>query len=228
LCTSVSWGVPTNTSLGPFGGKSGASINTGLDQTATRNTPIENQVVNDPNVLGEIFVLGSLTHWNRRISATGFPDGFTANINVEYNVSIEDDLGDSVDLSDVFNLVFTETLNAGPVESCPTANLAGSVCDDTFQFFGNDTLNFSLSGTDYTLGVIGFCEDEDAVKCLESDGIFYSPEDGASVGLVLELKEEGEGPAAPAPGALALISVGLIGMSYARRRSAKGSPPPRG
>jgi hypothetical protein len=249
LCTSFAWGTPSDGG-GPFGGKSGASINV-LDGTNPDGTfdgtgdpvgipageegsrvdaaPSFNTVVHHPNPLGVALPIGSLTHFNEPINGDPAPgpdgdNGFVGAVEVDYRIAIdkyEDDgttLIGSRTLDLIFDVVFFETLNDEP---CPTDNERGSVCDDTFQFFGDTVTKFSIAGQKYTIELLGFCLDgETAADCraaVEPNGtrILYSAEGGTSVGIVLEIKE------APVPGVLALISAGLIGLGFARRRQAK-------
>jgi hypothetical protein len=150
-----------------------------------------------------------LTHWNRRITTLGF----VGNVDVEYNFLISDHLGDSVSFARVFDLQFAETFNFVDVGNCdPSPNPTGSTigCDDTFRFFGDIFFKFTLSGVKYEMELIGFCADDaDPASC--TDEVFYSAEQSESLGYVLEVKR------VPAPGVLALVSVGLIGLGAARQ-----------
>lgn len=226
ICTSISWGnpFPPGNTAGPFNGQSGASINYTIPGSE-RDTPAENAIEISPNTLGQAFVLGTLTHFNEPVTGDPNPDtdGFIGGIGVDYKIEIEkfdDDTGDSLGTWDItlpFDLVFFETENEDPCDQTP--NPVGTTCDDTFQYFGDEIIGFKIAGQKYTLEVIGFCSNGNAngnfngFLC-EEPGIFYSGEDGSSVGYVLEIKE------APTPGVIALMSAGLLGLGLARRRRA--------
>jgi hypothetical protein len=204
ICTSFSWGDPVDTSVGPFNGQSGASINTGIDPSRVDSNPEGNAVIQDPNTLDEFFLLGSLTHWNRVILGAGC----CGEVQVEYDFAISDHLGDSVTLTEIYGVTFEETLNEEPCDPSPNPSGSTLPCDDKFQFFGNDSIAFLLSGVRYQIELAGFCPTEDPASC--GDGTFYSAENATSIGYVLEVKRT-----IPAPGVLALVGIGLIGFRAA-------------
>jgi hypothetical protein len=213
ICAGFSWGVGTAAAAGPFDpAQSGASINVIYDGIEPGDQdPREFQVEVDPKTLGEFFVLGTLTHYNEPILS----DAFMGEIAVEYDITIEDTVsGESVNFVELFDLMFSETLNEAPCDPTPNPSGSPTPCDDTYEFFGTDFEEFTLGGVDYTISIIGFCDGTTPDTC--SDGLFYSAEGESSTGFVLEVKQQ-----VPAPGVLALLSAGLIGLGLSRRRQVK-------
>jgi hypothetical protein len=224
LCTSIAWGSPVAGAgnLGPFDGRSAASINVLADNTVAGSNPLEEKAEIEPNTpnavsgttveydhqpLGQWNVLGSLTHWNRRINEFDF----MGEVEVDYTIEITAADGPTITFDEIFDVDFFETLNSAP---CNPPNPLGSVCDDWFEFEGTIDEKFVLGGTEYVITIKGFCsQDEDPDACVP--GRLYTAEQAPTVGLVYEIKQ------VPAPGVLALIGAGLFGMSWARRRQAK-------
>jgi hypothetical protein len=225
VCTSFSWGIPSTTD-GPFNGQSGASINIANDygddsdndgRRSPFDAPSENAISWNPNTLGDAFVLGSLTHFNRPLDSEPFEG--TVDVRYDFAITMYEDDGETLIgaelFSRIFEVVFVETDDAlFPCPGRPPGETGE--CGDTFQFLGDEVINFQIAGQKYGVEVIGFCSGASLDTC--SDGVFYSPEEGSSVGFVLEIKREVQ---APAPGVLALISAGLVGLGFARRRQAK-------
>jgi hypothetical protein len=232
ICTSIAWGtaVAGAGNLPPFNGRSAASINVLEDNTDPNSTPDDTKaeiVPNTPNAvtgttveydhqpLNQWNVLGSLTHWNRRINQFNF----LGEVEVDYTIEITDSVSnETISFNQIFDVDFFETLNTNSVEDCdPFPQNTGSdqPCDDWFDFEGTIDEKFVLGGTEYSIRIKGFCgDDEDPETCVPSR--LYTEEQQPTVGLVYEIKQ------VPAPGALALISAGLLGLSWARRRQAKG------
>jgi hypothetical protein len=176
-----------------------------------------------PNVLGQEFLIGTLTHFNEPIEGDPFPgpngddNGFVGKVGVDYEITIDkfdddNNLLGSLVLPLIFDVVFFETLNSS--DPCPTNPDDGGDCGDTFQFFGDVFQKFEIAGQKYTIQLVGFCEGANFASCAGSDGILYSPEGGTNTAFVFEIKE------APVPGVLALVGAGLIGLGFARRRQA--------
>jgi hypothetical protein len=224
LATSIAWGTPV-TEEPPFGGRSGASINVLDDNTDPGGTPDPGKVGIPPGSppvtvfyehqpLNEWNVLGSLTHWNRRIEQFNF----LGEVDVDYTIEITDSAsGEMISINEIFPVDFFETLNTATIAGCdPTPNPSGSdiPCDDWFDFENTIDEKFVLGGTEYLITIKGFCaQGEDPETCVP--GRLYTAEQEDTVGFVYEIKQ------VPAPGVLALVGVGLAGLGYARRRQVK-------
>jgi hypothetical protein len=244
VCTSFAWGSPTGDG-GPFGGKSGASINlgnnpdsesgedgtfgddSGNDGTRSpENAPEANSIAWHPNPLGAFLPLGSLTHFNEEIngdpsaSVTG-ENGFVGKVDVDYAITVdkyEDDGTTLIGSATLDDLIFNVVFfeTLNSSDPCPTEPEDAGNCGDTFEFFGDTLRKFEIAGQKYTLELLGFCNPSDDIEaCRASDGVFYSAEGEATTAFVFEVKE------APVPGVLALFGAGLIGLGFARRRNKK-------
>jgi hypothetical protein len=237
ICTSIAWGtaVAGAGNLPPFNGRSAASINVLEDNTDPNSTPDDTKaeiVPNTPNAvtgttveydhqpLNQWNVLGSLTHWNRRINQFDF----LGEVEVDYTIEITDSVSnETISLNQIFDVDFFESENTADLEDCdlnpnpPEGNNptgSGIPCDDWFDFENTIDTKFVLGGTEYMITIKGFCaQGEDPDACVPSR--LFTAEQDDTVGLVYEIKQ------VPAPGVLALIGAGLFGMSWARRRQAK-------
>jgi hypothetical protein len=225
ICQAISWGTAQGTG-GPFGGKSGAIINDGIqDFTVLGENVFENGTLQTP-----LELLGTLTHINEPInewwqvgqggdSSSGIAEA-KATVSVRYVLELYEDVGRtqlidtlSSKLLGDFTVSFQETHNDG---SCPAPNLAGSNCDDIFEFGPlTATAPFSFMGKEYVVGLQGFFSDPEFTNLT---GTLYTGEETNTIGYVAEFKFL----LVPEPGSMALLGLGLAVFGAARRRVRKG------
>lgn len=165
-------------------------------QSGLHLTPAAGVVTTD----GPLVDFGSMLHHNSPISSF-----FTGDVDLGWHLTLTTLGGDLVDVIDlVFNIQVNETLNSpGDVDDEFTYSLVSGPLSDVFTFEG-DTYRVFLSGFYNEAGVL--------------TSTFFSPEGGDNTGLVKFTIEH----VVPAPGALALLAIGIaaIGASARRRKQA--------
>lgn len=155
--------------------------------------------------------LGYLVHHNVPINEVFGPDGVT----VSYNMWLYDNAAMTPG-TEIFKwhgdflVDYTETLNAAP---CSPPNPKGSTCDDIFTYapIAIDPTSFVYGGQTYNIDISGFWDAPAPGGALQ--GAYYSAEGGSSAGYVqMQI---------PEPGTIALMGLGLIGLSVAATRRRK-------
>ncbi|MBE9060794.1 THxN family PEP-CTERM protein [cf. Phormidesmis sp. LEGE 11477] len=165
--------------------------------------------------IGEVFNIGSLTHYNQTIKS-----------NVAFGVStdfqLELDFGDVIGAQE-FNFTFSidETLNSQEV--CPYLTVDGGGCSDQIKWdFALDQSNsFDYEGEEYTLELVGFSEQVAANSIVDN---FVSQEDGNnSANLFARLVKVDTSKEIPEPASLlGLVGIGLfVAQSRKNRIAAK-------
>jgi hypothetical protein len=162
------------------------------------------------NTDGTLVRTAQISHYNNVINDA---DSDLASIEVE-SVIILSSGGNPV-LTLPFNVTtdFLETTNTAPCTQ--TSNALGSICDDEFTFvdLGGD-VPFSFNGQDFILHVQGLVFADGTPACIQEDGGVQSCltaegqiNDRFVVISITEVQQ------VPAPAALLLLGMGLVGMS---------------
>ena len=151
---------------------------------------------------GEIFNIGSLTHFNQTIWLNG-KDAVSTDFSLDLNFS-DPNIGDQT-----FNFAFSidETLNSAAV--CEYQTDAGKGCSDkiTWDWSIDESSSFMYNGEEYTLELMGFSERVAAASIVNE---FISQEDGNnSAGLFARLIAVDDSKDIPEPASL----LGLLGLS---------------
>jgi len=134
-------------------------------------------------------------------------------------------------ITSAFNIQFEETLNQADPEDCSAGQVLGgsTPCEDIFVLLNPNDLMFSFAPGDgylYTLEVgalgLGPLNDDQCAAAGVAAGCIglVTQEDtlnSAQFQLTLSAR------LIPAPAALALMGIGLLGLGYSRRRSARRS-----
>ncbi|QIB64744.1 THxN family PEP-CTERM protein [Kineobactrum salinum] len=204
--TEISWGA-TGGSIAVPGGNRSALL---VDNTLSTGSVFTNGPVAPTTVV---------THNNNSISssfATLTDAMLTTTLNL---VAADPDEGQAFNDSITFNVQFTETLNEGPCEFA-----SDSVCDDIFVIsFESLNNSFDFQGETYFISVVtlgGALVPLPNATCAAAGAAngcfgFTTPEDEAtSVPFGILITQQ----PVPAPGALALMGLGLLGLGYSRRR----------
>ncbi len=230
----IGWGDSSNhnpvpTGVNPYTNSDRSSLALETNGTPTvLPSPFTGGMVTTVDSNGVPVVISRLYHQNRAITAP-----FLTGITIDTRLTIFDGGPVLVDFGSV-PITFVETLNSSP---CPSAvNPLGSVCDDRFTFSvaDFDPVPFSSNGVDYLafFGLVVPSGNTDCSlasgqgSCVDMDpntgiGTAYTRE-GSDNRLDVTMWIEEVPPQVPAPSALVLLGIGLLGTAAAhawRKRS---------
>jgi hypothetical protein len=158
---------------------------------------------------GSLLQTAQISHYNNVINDA---DSDLASIEVESVLTLSS--GGSTVLTVPFTVTtnFLETTNTAPCTQ--TSNSLGSICDDEFTFvdLGGD-VDFVFEGVTYTLHIQGLVFANGTPACIQEDGGVQSclTREGEINNrfVVISITTE----QVPAPAALLLLGMGLVGMS---------------
>ncbi|MEL6602065.1 MAG: THxN family PEP-CTERM protein [Cyanobacteria bacterium J06614_10] len=160
--------------------------------------------------VGEVFNIGSLTHYNQSIySRTAF--GESAEITLDL------DFGDSGIGAQSFNFAFSVDETENDQAVCPYQTDAGKGCSDqiTWDFSIDESNSFMFEGEEYTLELVGFSEQVAASTIVNE---FTSQEKANnSAGLFARIVQVDTSEEIPEPASL----LGLAGLGLFVARSRK-------
>ena len=143
--------------------------------------------------MGDVFSLGDFTHTNQPIwdSITG----------AQLNITADFDIGGLSFVNEVFSFVFNHNETPNNCDTLPTC------ANDLVSFAGlasSDT--FFVDGVEYTLELVGFSVNDLSVEELSTE------ENSINTAQLL-----GSFRAVPAPSAIMLLGLGLIGVALSRK-----------
>ena len=165
--------------------------------------------VSDLNIeTGEIFNIGTLTHFNQTIWSH-------AGTNAEFSLDL--DFGDSAVGSQTFNFAFSIDETVNDQEVCPYHTNAGKGCSDqiTWDFAIDEASSFTHEGEEYSLELVGFA-DQLATGGLINEFVSQEKADN-SASLFARLVKVDESQDIPEPATL----LGLAGLGLYVARSRK-------
>jgi hypothetical protein len=203
----ATWGDPTGTH-GPFDGQSGYLLNLAPPPP----TPIDQTVAPPPNT--PPFLIGTFTHVNEPIGGTAI-----TGINLEVSFDILVDGVDQGIHNFFFHFAHDETSNG--LDPCPYggANFQGvninGCADSVTVSFIDVSDSFSVGGVAYTFNLLGF-DGTDCTSGINSQFLTVEGQENPAA-LCAEIRTLSS-IQAPEPGTLALLGLGLIGLTFVRRR----------
>lgn len=138
----VRWGVPSSQGTG--------------DQSGLGFVGSAPPTVSLP--LDTLFVLGTLTHYNYRITAGSSSAQSQSDLTIALNIA---NAGETINPNFNYNFNIDETLNYPTLAQCGSSQISNVPCDDIITLVNPQQQTFTLNGNQYQLAISGFSNNPD-------------------------------------------------------------------